>query len=137
MDANSLPITVLGAGGWIGAAIVADLQRQERHVIPLDRAGLPQWLASREPQGPVIYAIGLTADFRQRPHATAEAHIGLLSKVLQRPGLQQLCFSLLPVSIPGVDLLETALAMPTAIPDLYNLSKLMVSHWCSKIRDQG
>ena len=128
MGANSLPITVLGAGGWIGAAIVADLQRQGRHVIPLDRAGLPQWLASREPQGPVIYAIGLTADFRQRPHATAEAHIGLLSKVLQRPGLQQLLFlSSTRVYSRSADLLETApLPCLSSDPsDLYNLSKLM------------
>ena len=70
MVANSLPITVLGAGGWIGAALVADLQRQHRRVISVNREGLLQWLAGGDTQGPVIYAIGLTADFRQRPHAT-------------------------------------------------------------------
>lgn len=67
------PITVLGAGGWIGTALVAELRRQGRLVRAVDRASLPAWLAERDPQGlgpgPVIYAIGLTADFRQQPHA--------------------------------------------------------------------
>ena len=128
MAANPLPITVLGAGGWIGAALVADLQRQRRRVIPLDREGLPQWLAGGEPQGPVIYAIGLTADFRQRPHATAEAHVGLLSQVLQRPGLEQLLFlSSTRVYSRSADPRETApLPCLSSDPsDLYNLSKLL------------
>ena len=34
MVANSLPITVLGAGGWIGAALVAALQRQPGGLFP-------------------------------------------------------------------------------------------------------
>jgi len=41
--AEALPMTVLGAGGWIGAALVADLQRQGKKVwpVPADRsAGL-------------------------------------------------------------------------------------------------
>jgi nucleoside-diphosphate-sugar epimerase len=34
--------------------------------------------------GTVIYAIGLTADFRNRPYETAEAHIGYLSRILEK-----------------------------------------------------
>ena len=126
--ADPLPITVLGAGGWIGAALVADLQRQGRPVRPVDRADLPAWLTDAEPQGPVIYAIGLTADFRQRPHATAEAHVGLLSRVLQRPGLEQLLLlSSTRVYSRSVDTQEaTPLPCLSADPsDLYNLSKLL------------
>ena len=80
-----MTITVLGAGGWIGSSLVASLRRQGRSVRPVNRAELPLWLSERDSQGPVIYAIGLTADFRQQPHATAEAHVCLLSQVLQRP----------------------------------------------------
>lgn len=128
LAAEALPITVLGAGGWIGAALVADLQRQGRPVLPVDRAALPAWLAGGEPLGPVIYAIGLTADFRQRPHATAEAHVGLLSQVLQRPGLKQLLFlSSTRVYSRSADTRETApLPCLSSDPsDLYNLSKLL------------
>lgn len=124
------PVTVLGAGGWIGAALVAEYRRQERPVRAVDRAGLPGWLAERNPQapGPVIYAIGLTADFRQRPHATAEAHVGLLSQVLQRPGIEQFLYlSSTRVYARSTETCETA-ALPCLSSDpsdLYNLSKLL------------
>lgn len=122
------PITVLGAGGWIGAVLVAELQRLGRPVVSVDRAALSEWLAGGEPLGPVIYAIGLTADFRQRPHATTEAHVGLVSQVLQRPGLEQLVFlSSTRVYSRSEDTRETApLPCLSSDPcDLYNLSKLL------------
>jgi nucleoside-diphosphate-sugar epimerase len=125
---DNLPITVLGAGGWIGAALVQELQRQGRPVLPVKRSGLQDWLAGSEPLGPVIYAIGLTADFRQRPHATAEAHVGLLSQVLQRQGLQQLLvLSSTRVYSRSADTRETALVpcLSSDPSDLYNLSKLL------------
>ena len=128
LAAHPLQITVLGAGGWIGAALMADLQRQGRPVHCVDRAGLSAWLAGAEPQGPVIYAIGLTADFRQRPHATAEAHVELLSRVMQRPGLDQLLLlSSTRVYSRSADTHEE-LPLPCLScdpSDLYNLSKLL------------
>jgi nucleoside-diphosphate-sugar epimerase len=121
-------ITVLGAGGWIGAALVAELQRQGRPVRAVGRADLPAWLAERDQEGPVIYAIGLTADFRQRPHATAEAHVSLLSQVLQRPGIEHLLLlSSTRVYARSADTRETAMlpCLSSDPSDLYNLSKLL------------
>lgn len=125
---DSLPITVLGSSGWIGSALVADLERRARPVLKVDRSQIPAWLARKERLGPVIYAIGLTADFRQRPHATAEAHVSLLSQVIQRPGLDRLLLlSSTRVYARGSDTAETkALPCLSSDPsDLYNLSKLM------------
>ena len=34
------PITVLGAGGWIGAALVEDLRQQGCAVLPVGRSNL-------------------------------------------------------------------------------------------------
>lgn len=124
------PITVLGAGGWIGSALMAELRRKGRPGRAVDRAGLPAWLAERDQQyrGPVIYGIGLTADFRQRPHDTAEAHVGLLTQVLQRPGVEQiLLLSSTRVYARSADTRETAsLPCLSSDPsDLYNLSKLL------------
>lgn len=120
-------LTVLGAGGWVGGALVAQLQTQGQPVRAIARAQLPNWLAGSEPVS-VIYSIGLTADFRSRPHATAEAHVGLLSQVLQRPGLEQL----LLLSSTRVYGRSSATDETTPLPclssdpsDLYNLSKLM------------
>lgn len=121
-------ITVLGAGGWIGAALLDELQRQGRPVRAVGRADLPAWLAVRDQEGPVIYAIGLTADFRQRPHATAEAHVGLLSQVLQRPGIEHLLLlSSTRVYARSADTRETATlpCLSSDPSDLYNLSKLL------------
>ena len=83
------PIVVLGAEGWIGSALVNDLRQQGRAVLAVRRGELNDWLACSNSLGPVIYAIGLTADFRERPYATVEAHVTLLSRVLQRSGLSQ------------------------------------------------
>jgi nucleoside-diphosphate-sugar epimerase len=121
-------ITVLGAGGWIGAALVAELQRQGRPLRAVGRADLPAWLAQRDQKGPVIYAIGLTADFRQRPHATTEAHVSLLSQVLQRPGIERLLLlSSTRVYARSADTRETATlpCLSSDPSDLYNLSKLL------------
>lgn len=128
MGTIPLPITVLGAGGWIGASLVADLKRQGRRVIPVDRVGFPQWLGGIHTPGPVIYAVGLTADFRKRPHATAEAHVGLLSKVLQRYGLEDLLFlSSTRVYSRSSDTREISPlpCLSSDSSDLYNLSKLL------------
>ena len=121
-------ITVLGAGGWIGAALLAELQRQRRPVRAVGRADLPAWLAEQDQEGPVIYAIGLTADFRQRPHATAEAHVSLLSQVVQRPGIEHLLLlSSTRVYARSADTRETATlpCLSSDPSDLYNLSKLL------------
>lgn len=121
-------ITVLGAGGWIGAGLLAELQRQGRPVRAVGRADLPAWLAERNQEGPVIYAIGLTADFRQRPHATAEAHVSLLSQVVQRPGIEHLLLlSSTRVYARSADTRETATlpCLSSDPSDLYNLSKLL------------
>ena len=96
--------------------------------VAIFRADLPVWLREHDPQGAVIYAIGLTADFRQYPHSTAEAHVGLLSKVLQRPGISQLLFlSSTRVYARSSDTHETASlpCLSSDLSDLYNLSKLL------------
>lgn len=122
------PITVLGSGGWIGAALVAELQSQGRLVRAVDRGGLTAWLSERDSPGHLIYAIGLTADFRQRPHATVEAHVSLLSQVMQRPGVEQLLLLSSTRVYARSDDTNEAVPLPCLSSDpsdLYNLSKLL------------
>ena len=65
-----MKFTVLGSTGFIGSHVAA-LARSQGHDIycPSRRDSL----AGRD-LGHVIYAIGMTADFRHRPHETIEAH---------------------------------------------------------------
>ena len=123
-----LPITVLGSEGWIGAALVADLKRCQRPVVAIGRSQLQDWLADCQAQGPVIYAIGLTADFRLRPHDTVQAHVSLLSQVLQRKGIMQLLYlSSTRVYSRSTSTHEDApvACLSADSSDLYNLSKLL------------
>lgn len=82
--------TIIGGQGFIGQAV---------HRI-LSAAGwtcwLPErsthWPLQRERLGHVFYCAGLTADYRMRPADTAEAHVGLLSRVLQSGGYESLVY---------------------------------------------
>ena len=128
MRSSNCSMTVLGAGGWIGSALVAYLQQQGRQVQAVHRSGLEAWISESKTDGPVIYAIGLTADFRERPFDTVEAHVFILSKVLQQKNLSNLVFlSSTRVYSRSGDTAETA-ALPclsSEPSDLYNLSKLL------------
>ncbi len=79
--------TILGAGGFIGRALVAHLRALGHEVLPVGRDGLAGFLAGRFPAGHVIDCIGLTGDFRTRPLETAEAHVGVVARALARDGM--------------------------------------------------
>jgi nucleoside-diphosphate-sugar epimerase len=71
-------ITVFGASGFIGSHLVAHLSRAG---IPFEAPARGEPLTGR-PLGHVIDCIGLTADFRDRPFETIEAHVGRLPATL-------------------------------------------------------
>jgi len=122
------PFTILGASSWIGSALIASLRAQGREVQAIDRHLLPTWLGGCEDLGPVIYAIGMTSDFREFPHATVEAHVGLLSRVLQRPGLRQLVYLSSSRVYARSDNTHESRPIPCLSSDpsdIYTLSKLL------------
>ncbi len=73
--------TVFGGEGFVGRHLCARLRAEGHDVAVPPRDAVAQ--ASGE-AGHVIYAIGLTADFRERRFAAVEAHVCLLSRLLQR-----------------------------------------------------
>lgn len=79
---RSVPVTVLGAGGFIGRALVAQLRAQGREVRAVTRTGLPGLLAARAPAGHVIDCIT----------APAEAEIGLTARLLAELDLHSFLF---------------------------------------------
>jgi len=82
MSASTATFTILGADGFIGGALVAWLESEERVVHAITRAALPALLASRRPAGHVIDCIGLGGDVQERPLELAEAHVGLVARCL-------------------------------------------------------
>jgi len=125
----SARFTILGAGGRIGQALVASLPGSQA----IDRAGLPAFLASGRPAGHIISCIGLTGDFRTRPLATAEAHVGITARVLARGGFNSFLYlSSTRVYTRAATTTEDATLSvnPTDPSDLYNLTKLAGEALC-------
>ena len=133
VSANSQTYTILGAGGFIGAALVAWLESLDQVVHGITRASLPALLATRRPAGHVIDCVGLTGDFRSRPLETAEAHVGLVARCLSE--LQFDSFLLLSstrVYCRASTTHEEAPlpAQPADPSDLYSLTKLAGEALC-------
>lgn len=70
--------TVIGARGFIGSALTAHLRAQGAEVLTPERG---EELDAFD-LGRVIYCAGLTGDYRSRPFDAVEAHVGLLSRML-------------------------------------------------------
>ena len=130
--------TVLGAGGFIGQALVAHLRAAGDEVVAVRREGLSGFLEGRSsaghvPAGHVIDCIGLTGDFRNRPLETAEAHVGVVARALARGGMTSfLLLSSTRVYARAAGTREDAEvpAVPAAAGDLYNITKLAGEALC-------
>ncbi|MBY0574030.1 MAG: SDR family oxidoreductase [Undibacterium sp.] len=121
---------VVGAGGFIGTHLVMALRRDAWNCfLPLrdDPAIYSQDL------GHVFYCAGLTADFRQRPFATVEAHVQNLSRILEHARFDSLTYLSSTRVYQGVNCTSEdspLMVQPNAPSDLYNLSKLMGESLC-------
>ncbi|MDT8428121.1 MAG: NAD(P)-dependent oxidoreductase [Pseudomonadales bacterium] len=129
--------TVLGASGMIGRHLVSALQRRGERVFAPVRGDDTVFTRAL---GHVIYAIGLTADFRNRPYDTVEAHVSYLSQVLQRSRFDSLLYLSSTRVYAGADSTkeDTPLRVQPDNPsDLYNLSKLMGESLCHASSREG
>ncbi|MDZ7921990.1 NAD-dependent epimerase/dehydratase family protein [Rhodoferax sp.] len=123
--------TVLGANGTIGRRLVARLRATGQTV---DTPGRGEAGLYRRPLGHVIYAIGLTADFRRRPYDTMQAHVSVLAEMLQQADFESCSFrhhgARLWRALPGPRGWSRCLVLAQDPSDLYNLSKLMGESLC-------
>lgn len=123
-------ITVLGASGFVGRHLVAHLQARGQEVTTPPRGDDGLYVRDL---GHVIYAIGVTADFRRRPFETVEAHVSLLAELLRRARFSSFLYlSSTRVYQGAAETAETArLGVQPADPsDLYNLTKLTGEALC-------
>lgn len=118
-------ITVLGSAGFIGSHLVELLVRSGQDVQAVARGDdLP-----RGPLGHVIYCIGVTGDFRQRPLEAADAHVCVLLDTLSRATFESFLY-LSSVRVyagrPGPASEDDDLTLnPLRSDDIYNASKLL------------
>ena len=127
--------TILGSNGFIGKALVARLIESGRMVFAPGKdllTGNLDKLRGHE-LGHLIYCIGLTADFRQRPFETVEAHICLLNRLLHLDNFSSLTYLSSTRLYAGADSTseETPLtAKPKSLDSFYNISKMMGESIC-------
>jgi nucleoside-diphosphate-sugar epimerase len=127
---SATPVTILGASGFVGRHLLARLRADG---VPCDAPTRDAADIFERPLGHVIYAIGLTSDFRSRPLDTVEAHVCLLRHLIAAGNFDSLTYlSSTRVYAGSTDTRELApLAVnPNDPGDLYNLSKLMGESLC-------
>lgn len=126
---NRTPVTVLGAGGFIGARLVNKFRESGYEVYAPSRGDAE--IFERD-LGIVIYTIGLTADFRSKPYETAEAHVGYLTHILEKACYSSLTYLSSTRVYQGTTSGRED-AQLQVFPDadgLYNLSKLTGEALC-------
>ncbi|MDR3617271.1 MAG: SDR family oxidoreductase [Candidatus Obscuribacterales bacterium] len=122
--------TVLGAGGFIGSHLVDYLRSQRFDVVSANREFD---FSGDENLGHVIYCIGLTADFRNRPLDTVEAHVCVLRSLLQRGNFESLLYlssTRVYANSQSTGEASSLVVQPQQLSDIYNLSKLLGESMC-------
>jgi nucleoside-diphosphate-sugar epimerase len=116
--------TVLGGQGFIGSRLASWLHERGHEVCLSQR---DERLENRQ-LGSVIYAIGVTSDFRQRPFDTLAAHVCRLNEVLRDCDFETLTYLSSTRVYQGLEGIADEDSRLTADPqradELYNISKL-------------
>ena len=84
-----MKFTVVGASGFVGGALTAKLLELGHDVFAPARGANALF---ERPLGHVIYAAGITADFRSRPFDTLRANTAFLADVLERGIFESLLY---------------------------------------------
>ncbi len=127
---KDLHATLIGARGFVGSHLLAHLRSIGWTCEVIARDVQPQ---ANRAYGHLFYCAGLTADFRQRPFDTVEAHVSYLAKWLQIAQFDSLTYlSSTRVYANATSTAETGalIVNPEIAGDLYNLSKLMGESLC-------
>ena len=126
-----MKFTVLGSTGFIGSAMVRHLRAEGMEVDTPPR----DILSLRGNPGHVIYAIGLTGNFRQQPDAAIEAHVNVLRRLMDGAEFDSWLYLSstrvyggLSPDVPAAE--DSALPVRPGADSLYDLSKLLGEAIC-------
>lgn len=123
-----MTFTVLGSTGFIGKTVTAHL-RAKGHDVETPARDIKS-LAGKN-LGHVIYAIGMTGNFREHPDQAIEAHVNVLQRLIKDADFESWLY-LSSTRVYGMgDTSETSPVSVTPNADtLYDLSKLLGEAIC-------
>lgn len=117
-------ITILGASGFIGSQLARKLAADGVEHRAIGRNDpIPD-----ENLGDVIYCIGVTADFRERPLDTVEAHVSALLELLRQHQFDSLLYlssTRVYADDESSNEEKPLHVSPHHAPDIFNISKAM------------
>ncbi|MGH8035149.1 MAG: NAD-dependent epimerase/dehydratase family protein [Lysobacterales bacterium] len=122
--------TVIGTSGFIGGALAASLRADKQTVFAPARGSADLFTAHL---GHVIYAVGVTANFRVRPFDTLRANTGLVAELLERAEFESFLYlSSARIYRHAEHCGEEAaiFVRPADLEDLYDLTKLTAEALC-------
>ena len=124
-----MKFTVFGSQGFIGSHLTRSVIESGHECLTPER---DDYDFDRE-LGHVIWAVGLTADFRDRPMDTVRAHVASPIDVVERGRFESFLYlsstRVYAGAARGTE--ETTFSVdPTSLSDLYNISKLMGESLC-------
>lgn len=130
-----MKFTIFGGRGFVGSNLKDYLELQGHHVEIPPRGTEKELVTSGQELGHVIYAIGLTADFRQRPVATIEAHVHMLTDLLYEAKFDSwlyLSSTRVYAELNEHERADETVKLPVtpSADTLYNLSKLLGESVC-------
>ncbi len=127
-----MKFTILGSTGFIGGALVRHLRSNG---IDVDTSPRDIKNLQGKNLGHVIYAIGMTGNFRQQPDATIEAHVNVLRRLMDGATFDSWLYlssarvySGLPAGAPATE--DAVLPVRPDADGLYDLSKLLGESIC-------
>ena len=125
--------TIFGSSGFIGSNLAKYLKEQSYECFLPDKE---YEISKGENLGHIIYCIGLTADFRQRPMDTVKAHVCKLIEVIENSTFDSFLYLSSTRVYSGSNTgneNENLSVNSSDFSDLYNISKLMGESICFSI----
>lgn len=122
-----LRFTIFGATGFIGSRLSRHLEAMGAQVSCPPRGTELASVTGGTSLGHVVYAIGLTGDFRSRPFDTVEAHVSLLAGMLRQMEYESFLYlstTRVYAGLQGPVDEETPVKLLPSRDRLYDLSKL-------------
>jgi nucleoside-diphosphate-sugar epimerase len=130
--------TIMGASGFLGSNLKVYIENlgEDIFLAPRDVYSIPK----DKELGNVFYCIGLTADYRDKPFETIEAHVSCLSYVLKNLKFSSLLYlsttRLYQNSLTGKEEEDISVNSSCA-EDIYNISKLLGESLCRNLNNKN